>query len=267
MDNGAFLPPAQSPRRHAALRTISALMLREMSTTYGRSALGYVWAILEPAAGILLLTVIFSLVLRSPPLGTDFPLFYASGFLPFMAYSDVSQKISVSLRFSKALMFYPGVTFLDALIARLVINSITQIMVASIVLGAIVWASGVDILFNPVALVHGFFMAFALALGIGSLNCYLLSLYPVWERTWAVVTRPLFIVSGVLFLVDSVPEPYQSWLMWNPLVHVVGEVRRGIFNTYVGDYISPLYVYSVALVTFAAGLLLLRRHNREIANL
>ncbi|MRU15510.1 sugar ABC transporter permease [Roseovarius sp. A21] len=266
-DISAPLPPAQPPRRQATLRTISALMLREMSTTYGRSALGYVWAILEPAAGILLLTMIFSLMLRSPPLGTNFPLFYASGFLPFMAYNDISQKVSVSLRFSKALMFYPGVTFLDALTARLLINSITQIMVAGIVFGAIIWFSGVDILFDPVALAHGFFMAFVLALGIGTLNCYLLSLFPVWERTWAVVTRPLFIISGVLFLVDSVPEPYQGWLMWNPLVHVVGEVRRGIFNTYVGDYISPLYVYAVALVTFAAGLLLLRRYNREIANL
>lgn len=261
------IPAGQPPRRHATLRTISALMLREMSTTYGRSALGYLWAILEPVAGILLLTAVFSLMVRSPALGTNFALFYASGFMPFMAYSDISQKVSVALRFSKPLMFYPGVTFFDALTARFLMNGMTQIMVSGIVLGATVAMSGVDLLFDPIALAHGFFMAFTLAAGIGTLNCYLLSVYPVWERAWAVLNRPMFIISGIFFLPESIPSPYREWLLWNPLVHVVGEVRKGIYTTYDAAYVNPLYVYTISLVTLSLGLLLLRRYNRDIANL
>lgn len=261
------LPAGQQPRQHATLRTISALMLREMSTTYGRSALGYIWAILEPAAGILLLTAVFSLISRTPALGTSFPLFYASGFMPFMAYSDIGQKISVALRFSKPLMFYPGVTFVDALSARFFMNTITQIMVAGIVLGATILMSGADLLMNTQALAQGFFMAFSLAAGIGTLNCYLLSVYPVWERTWSVANRPLFLISGIIFIPDAVPQPYKDYMLWNPLVHVVGEVRRGIYTTYDAAYVDPLYVYSISLITLATGLLLLRRYNRDIANL
>ena len=48
-------------------RTVLALMLREMATTYGRSAGGYLWAILDPVLGIALLSVLFSLALRHPP--------------------------------------------------------------------------------------------------------------------------------------------------------------------------------------------------------
>ena len=213
------------------------------------------------------MTLVFSLMLRAPALGTSFPLFYASGFMPFMAYVDIGQKISVALRFSKALMFYPGVTFIDALTARFLMNGITQIMVSGIVLGATIWIAGVDLLLNPIALMHGFFMAFALAAGIGTLNCYLLSVYPVWERTWAVLTRPLFLISGILFLPDDVPPPYREYMLLNPLVHVIGEVRKGIFTTYDAAYVSPLYVYSIALVTLSIGLLLLRRYNRDIVNL
>ena len=47
-------------------RIVMALMLREMATTYGRSAGGYLWAILEPILGIALLSVIFSLALARP---------------------------------------------------------------------------------------------------------------------------------------------------------------------------------------------------------
>ena len=47
-------------------RTVVALILREMATTYGRSAGGYVWAILEPVLGVALLSVVFGMALDIP---------------------------------------------------------------------------------------------------------------------------------------------------------------------------------------------------------
>lgn len=256
----------QKPGPTSALRTITALMLREMSTTYGRSALGYFWAILEPVAGILLMTALFSLAFRDPAVGTSFPLFYATGMMPFLAYTNVSQKTSVALRFSKALLFYPRVTFLDAVLARFLTNAITQILTSSAVFWAIVTFSRVDPLYSPVLIFQGFLMAFALALGIGTLNCYLLSVFPIWERTWAVLNRPMFIISGIFFVFGSIPQPYRDWLWWNPVVHIIGQVRLGVYATYDGSYISQLYVYSISAICFAVGLLLLRRYHRDIVN-
>ncbi len=69
---------AQRPRGFRSLRTVSALVLREMSTTYGRSAIGYLWAFIEPTAGLVLLTLVMSIIVVAPPIGTSFALFYAS---------------------------------------------------------------------------------------------------------------------------------------------------------------------------------------------
>lgn len=270
MDQSALprLPtaPARPPRRVGTPRVVAALMLREMSTTYGRSALGYLWAILEPAAGIFLLTAIFSLAFRSPGIGTNFALFFASGMLPFLAYSDVSSKISVALRFSKSLLFYPGVTFMDALIARLLMNAMTQMFISAIVLTGILWLYDLKVILDLPAIALGFTMAMALAAGIGTLNCFLLSVYPVWERTWAILNRPMFLISCILFLYDSVPMPYRDWLWWNPLVHIVGQMRKGIYATYDATYVSPVYVFLVSGITLTLGLLLLRRYHRDIIN-
>ncbi|MCF3595130.1 ABC transporter permease [Rhodobacteraceae bacterium LMO-12] len=254
------------PRRTGTIRTVIALLLREMSTTYGRSALGYVWAVLEPAGGIAMMTIVFSFAFRSPAIGTNFPLFFASGILPFMAYSTTAQKVSVSLRFSRSLLFYPGVTFVDAILGRFLMNVITEIMIAVVVLSGIIIAFDLQVILDLPALAFAFTMAFALGLGIGTMNCYLLSMYPIWEVTWAILNRPLFIISCIFFLFDTIPLPYRDWLWWNPLVHLVGEARSGVYSTYDASYVSPLYVFSVALVTFAAGLLMLRRHYREIIN-
>ena len=254
------------PRRARTLRTVTALLLREMSTTYGRSALGYLWAILEPVGGIALMTVIFSYAFRAPPIGTSFPLFFASGILPFMAYTDVGSKVAVALRFSRALLFYPGVTYLDALIARFVMNAMTQVMIATMVLTGTILTFNLKVILDLPAIALGFGMAFSLGLGIGTLNCYLLSVFPVWERVWAILNRPLFLISCIFFLFDTIPQPYRGWLWWNPIVHLIGQVRRGVYSTYDAAYVSPLYVFSISLVTFSTGLLLLRRYHRDIVN-
>lgn len=271
MTDTAPIPPlprarAHPPRRTGTPRVVAALVLREMSSTYGRSALGYAWAILEPVAGIILMTFIFSLALRAPGIGTSFALFFASGVLPFTGYMDISQKISVAIRFSRQLLFYPGVTFVDAILGRLILNVFTQVMVAASVLTGVIWIYDLNVILDPVRIAEGFMLAFALGLGIGTLNCFLLSVFPVWERTWAILNRPLFIISCIFFLFDSVPMPYRDWLWWNPLIHVVGMVRDGIYATYDASYVSELYVLTIASVTFLLGLLLLHRYHRDIMN-
>lgn len=266
IENTPSFPKAPPARRAQTLRTVAALMLREMSTTYGRSALGYLWAILEPAAGIILLTFVFSLAMASPPIGSNFPLFYASGILPFMAYLSVSNKVSQSIKFSRPLLFYPSVTFLDALFARFALNGLTEALVGTVVLSTILMLFDVEIILDPSALATGFTMALALAFGIGTLNCFLLTAFPLWERIWAVLNRPLFIVSCIFFIFDDVPQPYQDYLWWNPIVHVIGMMRSGIYVTYEAAYVSPLYVYLLSLVTAATGLLLLRRYHSDLLN-
>ncbi|MBQ0749855.1 MAG: ABC transporter permease [Roseovarius sp.] len=265
MTNVAF-PPALPRKRTGTVQTVIALMLREMSATYGRSALGYLWAILEPVAGIFLLTFIFSLGFRSPSLGTNFPLFFATGILPFMAYMDISNKMSVSLRFSKQLLFYPGVTYTDALIARFILNAMTSIMIAVVLLPLIIIVYDLNVIVDMGAIAWGYTLTFALGAGVGTINCFLLSVFPIWERAWAVLNRPLLLVSGVIFLFDTVPLPYRDWMWWNPLIHPIGLVRKGIYSTYDATYVSSIFVMAVSGITLALGLLLLRRYHRDIIN-
>ncbi|MFQ6553779.1 ABC transporter permease [Aestuariibius insulae] len=248
-------------------RTIIALMLREMSTTYGRSALGYLWAILEPVGGIMLMTFIFSLAFRAPPMGDSFPLFYASGMLPYLMYMEMSGKIAGAIRFSKPLLFYPGVTFMDALIARFLLTALTQLAVFVIVLTSIIVWFDLTAILNYSAIATGLGMALMLGLGVGTLNCYLFAMSPMWERSWGILNRPLFIISCIFFLFDTVPQPFRDYLWFNPLIHAIGAVRQGIYATYSGDYVSILYVFGISFTCLVLGLIFLRHSYRDIVNM
>lgn len=252
------LPPLRT------LRSIVALMLREIGASNGRSALGYLWEVVEPVAYILLLTFLFGLFLRAPPLGTSFPLFYASGILPFLMFLEVTNRVAGAVRFSRPLLTYPGVTFLDAILARFLVAAVTKGIVFSVVLVLLVAFWRVEPFFDVPRLVGGVLATLLLALSFGTMNCLLLAFFPLYDRIWALVTKPLLVISAVLYMFDTVPLPWRDWLWWNPVVHLVGMVRGGIYPTYHGDYVSGVYLAVLVALTLPPALFFLRRYWREL---
>lgn len=256
-------PPRQT-RRFRMPRILMALMLREMATTYGRSAGGYLWAILEPVLGVVLLTVVFSMALATPGLGTNFPLFYATGFLPFAMFNDLTNKVASSIRYSRPFLAYPSVTFVDAMLARVILNTLTHVTVMFILIGGIFVLYQIPVVINLGEVVEAILMIVALSVAIGTMNCYLMSAFPVWERTWQILTRPLFLASGIFFLYDLMPAAAQDILIYNPLLHCISQLRRGIYPTYQASFTSPGYVFGVSAVLLVFGLLLLVRNHRNL---
>lgn len=255
--------PVPLPRARA-LRSIVALMLREIGASNGRSALGYLWEVVEPVAFIMLLTFLFGLFLRAPPLGTSFPLFYASGLLPFLMFLEVTNRVAGAVRFSRPLLTYPGVTFLDAILARFLVAAVTKVVVFVVVLALLVLVLRVEPFFDVPRLVEGVAAVLLLALSIGTMNCLLMAFFPLYDRIWTLVTKPLLVVSAVLYMFDTVPLPYRDWLWWNPVVHLVGMVRGGIYPTYHGDYVSVAYLCTLVGLTLPPALFFLRRYWREL---
>jgi len=241
-----------------------ALILREMSTTFGRSPGGYIWAVIEPAAGVALLTVVFSIGFRAPPLGTSFPLFYATGILPFLIFNDLSNKIGQTLQFSRQLLKYPRVTFLDAILARLILNSLALLLANFIVVLFILQVLEARAALDVGKVFAAYTMAICLAAGVGTFNSFLSLAFPLWVTIWAVVTRPLFIISCIFFVFEAVPDVYGDFLWFNPLVHVVGMMRDGYYPFYQPTYVSVGYVCGVSALFFISGLFLLWRYHRDI---
>lgn len=240
-------------------------MLREMATTYGRSPGGYLWALIDPIGGVAVLTLVFTFFLRRPPLGDNFVLFYATGYLPFLIYNAIAQNLSQAILYSKPLLAYPRLTFVDALLARFVLALLTQVLAMYLVILGIIVAFDLRIWLAPAAILNALGMAAALGAGVGTLNCYLMTAFPAWGRIWAIVTRPLFLISGAFFLYEGLPLHAREALWFNPLIHVTAEMRAGFYPIYEAAFVAPAFVYLVSLVALAAGLMLLRRHSRNMA--
>lgn len=243
-----------------ALRSIVALMLREVATAQGRVAGGYLWSVAEPVAAVALLSVVFALAFAAPPLGQGFALFYATGYLAFMLQADLAQKTGVALRFSRPMLNYPAVSWIDAILARFLLNLLTQAVIIGVVLGTLAAVGPDRLVLRPDLLATGLGLAALWGLAIGTLNAFLFGWWPIWERVWSIANRPLFILSGVVFLPEAVPPPWDAWLQANPLVQAVALTRAGLYPGYEAVWTYPLVLAAIALLPLALGLALLGRH-------
>jgi len=211
-----------------------------------------------------LLSIGFSLVMRSPALGNSFLLFYATGFLPFNLYQRLANTVGTSLPFSRNLLTYPAVSWFDAISARFVLNTMTQLLVSYVLMVGIlvVIDSPVVLSFGPI--LFAFACAALLGLGVGLVNAVLFGLVPVWQPIYRILNRPLFLASGIILIYESMPPLAQDILWWNPLLHITGRAHEGFFAMYTPQYVVNAYPIGWGLVLTALGLLLLRRHHARI---
>jgi len=232
-----------------------ALVVREMTTRYGNKFGGYMWAVLDPVLTVIILTTVFSAIARIPPLGRSFALFFATGYAVFYMYRSTSEQISAAVEANRALLNYPVVRPYDTIIGRFVLQVATLFVVNFLMFGCLYLAVPFEALdLRPMFVASSF--AIILGAGVGSANIVWFHLSSTYQQIWGIINRPAFMVSGVFFLPEVIPNPYREILMWNPLVHLVGLFRTGFYPTYNPDYVSMPYIVGMSVFSIAFGLFL-----------
>jgi len=227
-----------------------------MQARFGSKPGGYIWAVVDPLAHVAIMTTIFSTLARVPALGNDFTLFFASGYLPFGFYQGMSSFIAGAVRSNKNLFSYPIVSPFDAAVARYVLQFITSVVVTVVVM---LLCTNEGSRLHELSLapaVEAVVVASLMGFGMGMANISLFADYPLYEKVFTLVNRPLYLLSGVIIIPDSLPGPISDMLMWNPLVHVVMWFRQAIYPEYAATGLDKLYVLECTSVLVMFGLCL-----------
>ena len=243
---------------------ISALVLREANVKFARHRLGYIWAFVEPVAFVAAFTLILSVGGRSLQPGMPSVPFFIAGIVPFFLFREVANATFKGVTANRALLVYPQVTPFDVMIARMVLEVATSIIVFVTLLVA-ARALGVDIRIERPMAVFGWLIAMGIGgFGFGAAVGALEPLFPAVERIMsAVVLRPLFWVSGVFFTADMLPPHLHDVAMLNPLMHMIEFIRSAFFHEFESRHAEFSYAgFWLLGMVFLAVLLhrALRRH-------
>lgn len=247
-------------------RVVAALLIREIAARFGSKPGGYVWALLDPAAHVLLLTIAFQAIARAPALGVSFPLFFATGYVAFQFYQAMTSYLNGAVRANKSLLNYPSVAPIDTVVARYFLQFGTTAMVAVVILGVIVAWMRVPPELSWPPILEAAFVGSVLGLGIGLINNVMFVKYPLYEKVFGIVNRPLMLISGIFFLPDAIPHPYREILLLNPLTHVIMRFRTGFYDEYRAIGLDMSYAHMFAFLTLFFGMLLFSASSTLLRN-
>lgn len=250
---------------HVQVRVLHALILREIRTRFGEQKLGYLWAVLEPMAFVGALAGLITLSGRHQPGGMPLILFMTTGVVPFFLFRDTMNVAMLGIKSNKALLTFPQVTPIDIILARVVLEQATAVVVLVVLL--LMWqAIGVEVYIErPVEVFVWLFVMGLMGAGLGAFVGALSPLFPSVDRLVPVLLgRPLFWVSGVFFTMDTLPPAARSIALYNPLSHGLELIRSAFFIQYESPYADVEYVMFATLIVLAIGFLALRALRRRI---
>lgn len=245
--------------------TWKALFLREAVNRLSTGRAAWLWILAEPAAHIALtLFVYFGFRARSIG-GINVILWLMVGLLAFFAFKRTAQQSMNALSANKALFTYRQVKSVDTVIVRAGLEAFLMILVA-VILFAGVALLGIDVMpadpLSALAAVLGLWMT---GFGFGLIASVMSELVQETAKITGLAMMPLYFVSGVVFPVASVPQPYRGWLLYNPIVHGLEAARLGFAkNYYAVPGLSVAYLYVFALVTVFLGLALHVRFAEKV---
>ncbi len=243
-------------RTHA--RILGALMIRDVSTRFFGNALGFGLAIAWPLSHIFIMIAINTVAGRATPFGDNAALFFATGLLPFMAFNYMGRFTMLGVALNRPLLGYPVVKVTDILLARAlveVLNAGVVVIAAMIILTAM----GVDVIPpRPIDAMNALGACMLLGFGFGVVNGIIAALAPFWVTAYGLTQIVMWIMSGVMFVPDQLPETAQYWLSFNPVLIGVEWERSAFYDGYGEHIVDKPYMISFALVSLLVGLLLER---------
>lgn len=246
------------------MQVIHALALRETRTRFGQHQLGYVWALVEPILWIGTFYIIYAFAHRTTPQGMDLASFLATGFVPYMCFSKTLEMCAASINGNKPLLYFPQVQTLDLIAARTYLEFTTSVVVFFLIMGGRSLIAGNTDVDSMLDVILGLGLASLLGAAGGLVFCTIGVVNHTVDRLRNVILRPMFWLSGIFYMINTLPLRAQQVLSYNPVLHVVELVRDGWHTSYTSPVIDVAYVVKCILVLLFIGLTFERRIRHRI---
>ncbi|GEP58626.1 ABC transporter permease [Reyranella soli] len=247
-------------------RVIAALVRRETRAHFGESRLGYLWAIIEPMLHLIVLGLLFSYVLkRHSPLGGSMIMFMLTGLMTYFLFYKLAAYVAGAVAGNRSLLNLPPIKPLDVMISRAILEAATYLFVGFLMfLGLVLAGHGEAIPRHPLSLAAAIAVTIAFGFGVGTINAIIQVFVTNWSTIFGFLLSPLFLLSGLWFLPESVPPPFRGYLLYNPLMHCIMWVRSGYYRNYDPPDLDRGYAVLSSALTVAIGLMLLRATRRKL---
>lgn len=232
-------------------KLIWLLAVKELKIRYSRSALGFVWALLHPLLMAVVLTIVFSYILR---FGIDeYPVFLLSALFPWTFFSQSLVYATESIVGNGALVkkvYVPPVVFpLAAVVANLV-NFLLSLIPLALILLVLGFPFHWTWVYIPVPLLGLVLLTLGGGFILACANVYFRDISHILQ----ILLMALFYFSPIFYDLRFVDPRLHLFFQFNPMLYILNGFRLAIYgNVEQGLLPSP----QSAFMSVACGVLAL----------
>lgn len=241
--------------------------IRDVQVRYKQSALGIMWAIIQPFFQMVVFSIFFGKMAGiKPDIDVPYPIFAYAALLPWQLFSNTMGQASNSLVTNSNLIkkvYFPRLIIpLSSALSGLVDFAVAfLVLIGMMIFYRIVPGWGVLLL--PVFLLFTLMASLAVSLWLSALNVQYRDvryMVPFLIQLWLFATP-------VIYPTSKVPEKWQALYSMNPMVGVVEGFRWALLGN-ASPPMGPMLLSALAtFVLLVGGLFYFRRVEDSFADL
>lgn len=260
----ATQPQAPSPL-YVTFLVWKALILREAITRISGKRAAWVWLLLEPAIHLMFMMFIFSVIRVRVVSGMHVAIWLLYGLLAMFMFMRTATQSKNAVSPNKALFAYRQVKPVDTVLTRAFLEAFITLIITILMCG-FTFLIGIGVFpDDPLLFLAAFLSLWLTGLGYGLITSVVIDLIPELDIVLKLVMGPIYMISGVIFPIDNIPDPYRKWLLLNPIAHGVEATRSSISPFYHAfAELNIAYTFGFASVLIAIGLALHKRFATQL---
>lgn len=245
---------------------IKKLTLREIKARYKQSFLGFFWIVLNPFFQMIIMSFVFSKILRFGDLGVPYPLFIYAGLLPWLfMVNSLSSSMNVFISDAsliKKIYFPREILVLSTMLAKTFDLILSLIIFFILMFFLKVKITGFIFLFIPIFLIE-FLFVYSLGLILSSFNLY----YRDVQYLFNLIVTLWFYLTPVIYAVEFFPQKYRIIFQLNPMAVFINAYRQVLLGGGFFKWSSVLIALIVSLILFLLAKIIFKKLERNFADI
>lgn len=238
-------------------RILGALMMREMSTRFGRDGIGFLWLIVEPLAFCVGVMILWSFTKPTYEHGIRVAPFVMTGYMALVMIRHQVSLSSAALQSNIGLLHHRQVAPLHILLSRNLLEIAGATGAFLVVYVALLSLGQVELPSDYLLLYAGWFLLAWMGMGFALLLAGLAMRFEAVERIVPLLTYLLIPLSGVFAMVAWIPDRYQEAYLLVPFPNAVEMIRSAVFGEFVETHYNVGYGLATGTLMNILGMLII----------
>jgi lipopolysaccharide transport system permease protein len=244
---------------------LASFTMRDIKIRYKQTALGFLWAIIQPLFMMLIFTIIFGGFAKIPSEGIPYPLFSFAALLPWMLFSEGLTRSTMSMVANSNIMtkvYFPRLIMPISGILSPLVDFAVSISILVLMMAYYGFVPTINIVFLPLFIL----LALATSLGVGLWLSALNVKYRDFQYTVPFIIQLWMYASPVVYPASMIPEAIRPLYGLNPMAGVIEGFRWALLGTEVP---GPMIFVSVGVVVvlLVSGMFYFRRMEQYYADI